>query len=84
MQINDIVHGFRLVRREEVKETASTAYEFHHEKSGARLLYLQNKDDNKVFSISFRTPPEDDTGVPILLSIPPCVVLGSFLSRSLL
>ena len=47
MQINDIVHGFRLVRREEVKETASTAYEFHHEKSGARLLYLQNKDDNK-------------------------------------
>lgn len=67
MQINDIVHGFRLVRREEVKETASTAYEFHHEKSGARLLYLQNKDDNKVFSISFRTPPEDDTGVPHII-----------------
>ena len=67
MEVNDIVHGFKLLRREEVKETASTAYEFRHEKSGARLLYLQNKDDNKVFSISFRTPPEDDTGVPHII-----------------
>ena len=67
MEVNDIVHGFKLLRKEDVKETASTAYEFRHEKSGARLLYLQNKDDNKVFSISFRTPPEDDTGVPHII-----------------
>ena len=67
MEVNNIIHGFKLLRKEEVKETASTAYEFRHEKSGARLLYLQNKDDNKVFSISFRTPPEDDTGVPHII-----------------
>ena len=63
MKIDDLIHGFRLLRTEVVKEVDSTAYEFFHEKSGARLLFLENKDDNKVFSISFRTPPHDDTGV---------------------
>lgn len=67
MNINDIIHGFKLLRVEEVQEAASKAFEFQHVKSGARLLYLQNTDDNKVFSISFRTPPEDDTGVPHII-----------------
>ena len=34
-----------------------------HKKSGARLLYLANDDSNKAFSIAFKTPPADDTGV---------------------
>jgi Zn-dependent M16 (insulinase) family peptidase len=38
-----------------------------HEKSGARLLSLENDDDNKVFSISFRTPPGDNTGIPHII-----------------
>ena len=63
MKINDILHGFRLLHKQEVPEADSTAYEFVHEKSGARLFFLQNEDDNKVFSITFRTPPTDDTGV---------------------
>ena len=63
MEINDIVHGFRLLKKTYIPEVVSTAYEFKHEKSGARLLFLENKDDNKVFSIAFRTPPHDDTGV---------------------
>ena len=67
MQVNDIIHGFRLLRQEQVKEAASEAFEFQHMKSGARLLYLKNTDDNKVFSISFRTPPADDTGVPHII-----------------
>ena len=67
MQVNDIIHGFRLLRQEQVKEAASEAFEFQHVKSGARLLYLKNTDDNKVFSISFRTPPTDDTGVPHII-----------------
>ncbi|MBQ9615653.1 MAG: insulinase family protein, partial [Selenomonadaceae bacterium] len=46
-----------------VAEADSEAFEFVHEKTGARLFYLKNKDDNKVFSIAFRTPPKDDTGV---------------------
>ena len=63
MKENDILHGFRLLKEQWVKEADSTAYEFVHEKTGAKLFYLKNDDDNKVFSIAFRTPPTDDTGV---------------------
>jgi Zn-dependent M16 (insulinase) family peptidase len=63
MEINDIVSGFKVLQKQYIKEAASTAYEFEHVKSGARLFFLANDDDNKVFSITFRTPPTDDTGV---------------------
>ena len=56
--------GFRVNRSVFVPELNSQAYELTHEQSGARLLYIANDDDNKVFSISFRTPPKDSTGVP--------------------
>ncbi|HCJ91591.1 MAG TPA: peptidase M16, partial [Acidaminococcaceae bacterium] len=39
----------------------------NHKVSGARLLFLANDDDNKVFDIGFRTPPSDDTGVAHIL-----------------
>ena len=58
-----IYNGFRLEEEEKVDDINSIAQIFFHEKSGARLLYLKNDDDNKVFSITFRTPPEDSTGV---------------------
>ena len=63
MNINDVVSGFKLLRKTSIKEVSSEAYVFEHEKSGARLFFLQNDDDNKVFSIAFRTPPVDNTGV---------------------
>ena len=63
MKIDDVIHGFRLVRLEEIAETEGRAHTFVHEKTGARLFFLETADDNKVFSISFRTPPVDDTGV---------------------
>lgn len=59
-----MVHGFQVDRAVYVKELDSQAYEMRHVQSGARLLYIQNEDDNKVFSISFRTTPTDSTGVP--------------------
>ena len=55
--------GFTLQEITKVKEINSTAYQFTHKKSGARLLFMENEDDNKVFSITFRTPPSDSTGV---------------------
>lgn len=58
------VHGFHVDRSVYVDELHSQAYELHHEQSGAKVLYIQNDDDNKVFSISFRTTPSDSTGVP--------------------
>lgn len=63
MEVNDRVHGFQLCRKQMIPETDSESFEFLHEKTGAKLFYLKNKDDNKVFSIAFRTPPTDDTGV---------------------
>ena len=63
MEENQIYHGFKLKKSSYIKEIASNAYEFEHVKSGAKLLFVANNDDNKVFSITFRTTPTDDTGV---------------------
>ena len=60
---NDQLHGFTVLTREELPEIDGTAYVLSHRKSGARLLYLANDDANKAFSIAFKTPPADDTGV---------------------
>jgi Zn-dependent M16 (insulinase) family peptidase len=60
---NKLCHGFRLLHTDTIQDIHSEAYVFEHEKSGARLLFLKNDDDNKVFSFSFRTPPENNTGV---------------------
>jgi Zn-dependent M16 (insulinase) family peptidase len=59
--------GFRLREVREVKELKTLGMVFEHEKSGARLLSLSGDDDNKVFSVSFRTPPVDSTGMPHIL-----------------
>ena len=67
LEVNKIYSGFVVKHAEYVDEIQSDAYLLEHEKSGARLLYLANSDDNKVFSISFRTPPYDDTGVAHIL-----------------
>ncbi|MBQ5832860.1 MAG: insulinase family protein, partial [Selenomonadales bacterium] len=61
--IGDVIHGFRLKESRVIKEIQSTGYWMEHVQTGAQLLYVKNEDDNKVFSISFRTPPSDDTGV---------------------
>lgn len=67
LQLNNLYHGFKLLRKEHVEEINSAAYIFEHAKSGARLLYLANEDENKVFSIAFRTPADDNTGVAHIL-----------------
>ena len=64
LKVKDTLHGFHIDRSVYVKELDSQAYEMTHVQSGARVLYIQNEDDNKVFSISFRTTPSDSTGVP--------------------
>ena len=62
-----LINGFRLERVEPVPELHSTAYLFRHEKTGGRLLHLFNDDPNNLFSIAFRTPVHDSTGVPHIL-----------------
>lgn len=74
-EINKVYHGFKLLEESKVDELQSVARVFQHEKSGARLMQIENDDDNKVFSIAFRTPPTDSTGVPHILEH--CVLSGS-------
>jgi len=65
--IGERYSGFKVLETKTISDIASEGTIFEHEKSGARLLFLKNEDDNKVFSISFRTPPKDSTGVPHIL-----------------
>ena len=62
-----IIHGFSLQREQEIGELKTKARIFRHEKTGAELLSLLNDDENKVFGITFRTPPSDSTGVAHIL-----------------
>jgi len=58
-----IFNGFELLREQALTEFNSTARFYRHAKTGAELLSLVNDDDNKVFRVTFRTPPRDLTGV---------------------
>ncbi len=56
-------HGFKLEKKEFIAEISTHVHFFSHLKTKAQLLVLPNDDDNKVFMITFKTPPADDTGV---------------------
>lgn len=60
-------HGFSKITEQAIPEMASVAHVYKHDKTGARVLSIVNDDENKVFGISFRTPPEDSTGVAHIL-----------------
>ncbi len=59
--------AFKLVREQNIPELNSVAKLYVHKSTGARLLSVINDDENKVFSINFRTTPKDSTGVPHIL-----------------
>ncbi len=59
--------AYELVKEEQLKDLNSLGLLFRHKKTGARILVISNDDDNKVFSIGFRTPPQDSTGVPHII-----------------
>lgn len=61
------MYGFELEREEYIAELNTTAKLFRHTKTGAEVLSLENDDINKVFGVSFRTTPSDNTGVPHIL-----------------
>ena len=65
--IGEIYNGFKLIEEREVEEANSTSRLFKHKKTGAELIYLSNDDRNKVFTVGFRTPPPDSTGVPHII-----------------
>ncbi len=58
---------YDVVKTEEIEDIKSTGTLLRHVKSGARVLLLENEDENKVFDICFRTPPADSTGIAHIL-----------------
>ena len=54
---------YELVKAEVLKDMNSAGLILRHKKSGARVVVISNDDNNKVFSIGFKTPPYDDTGM---------------------
>ena len=59
--------SFELVREQQIPEVSSLARFYRHKKTGAEVLSLINDDENKVFGVTFKTPPEDSTGVAHIL-----------------
>ena len=63
MELKNKIHGFKFTKKDVLSDIAATLYEGEHEKSGAKILYIDRKDTNKTFAIAFKTIPEDSTGV---------------------
>jgi len=63
MNISDNVHGFTVTRTAPAPDCGSELIEMTHNKTGARLVWLKNSGENKLFSVAFKTPPTDDTGI---------------------
>jgi hypothetical protein len=61
------IHGFELLQQQEIPELNTLAKHYRHVKTGAEVLSLENVDENKVFGITFRTPPPDSTGLPHIM-----------------
>ncbi len=59
--------AYDLITTTDLKDIKSTGYILKHKKTGARIMCIENDDDNKVFYVGFRTPPEDSTGVPHII-----------------
>lgn len=66
MTIHDLAE-YEILDEHRVEDVQSDGFILRHKKSGARIAILSNNDDNKVFYIGFRTPTEDETGVPHII-----------------
>ena len=80
MKVNDKLYGFEVTARRDIQELNGTLWELKHIKTGAQLIWLDNGEENKLFSVAFKTLPWDDTGVFHILEH--SVLCGSGRSRS--
>lgn len=63
MKLNDVIHGFIVRSVKNLPEQKAAVYQMEYIKNGAELIWIDNKENNKLFSIAFKTLPSDDTGV---------------------
>lgn len=66
MKIEEVV-SYEVLEKREIKELRSTAYLCRHKKTDAKVVLMENDDENKVFYIGFRTTPRESTGVSHIL-----------------
>ena len=66
MSIYDL-NAYEVIQEQNLSGIRSNGILMQHKKSGARVLLMENDDENKVFAIGFRTPPSDSTGVPHIM-----------------
>ena len=59
----EVLKAYELLEERKLQDLKANGYLLRHKKSGARITVVSNDDENKVFYIGFRTPPEDSTGV---------------------
>ncbi|MDU1177478.1 MAG: insulinase family protein, partial [Peptoniphilus harei] len=69
------MNNYKLIEEKYIDEVAANCKVYTHIKTGARVLTLENNDDNKAFGIGFRTPPERGNGVCHIVEH--CVLSGS-------
>lgn len=70
-----ISEKYNLIEKKYLEKEQSQAYVFEHKKTKAKVFVMENADDNRLFSIGFRTPPSDSTGVCHIIEH--CVLNGS-------
>lgn len=66
MKIEEL-KSYEIIEKRQIEDLNSMSYILRHKKTGARVAILENDDENEVFYIGFRTPPEDSTGVAHIL-----------------
>ena len=57
------LQAYTILEKKGIKELNSIGYLMKHNKTGAKIVLMENDDNNKVFCVGFRTPPKDSTGV---------------------
>ena len=68
-QVNNIkkLSAYNVVEISDIDELSAKAAILEHKKTKARIFALLTDDNNKVFTIGFRTPSKDSTGVAHIL-----------------
>lgn len=63
IKLNDIIRGFIVTDIQDAPDAGGRMILMHHDKTGAQLCWIDNGEENKLFSVGFKTLPEDSTGV---------------------
>ncbi|MEO8745227.1 MAG: insulinase family protein [Candidatus Dormiibacterota bacterium] len=61
------IGGYTIKRREPLDRLEGAYLELEHDRTGARHIHIEAKDDNNAFAVFFPTVPKDSTGVAHIL-----------------